>query len=158
MSFDHRRAIPRRSPQISGRRVLLSRAASRSFSVLLLVALVACVSATPQKRAAQGLDTLQTSVDIGMKTAASLYKEGRVYDPAGAWRVVSPADVLVTDETWTKLATLHEKYRLAGKAAAIAIRAAGPNLKDPAAFLFDVQQAASEVMALVTLLQQGRLR
>jgi hypothetical protein len=150
----HRRAIPRRSPQVSGHGVLLSRA----VLALFVVALVGCVSATPQKRAAQALDTIATSVDVGMKTVASLYKEGRVYDPSGVWRIVSPEDVLVTDATWLKLADLHEKYRRAGKAAALAIRAAGPNLANPDALLLDVQAAASEVMSLVTLLQQGRTK
>lgn len=127
-------------------------------AVLLVLALAACSSATPQKRAHQSLDTIATTVDVAMKTAAGLYAEGRAWDEsARVWRVVAPSRVLVTQETWDKLAGIHEKYRVAGKAAAIAIRAAGPHLRDPEAFLLDVQAAASEVMALVTLLKMGRL-
>lgn len=146
------RPLPRRVSLLGGGRL------AAALALFLVVLLSACVSATPQKRAAQALDTVATTVDVGMKTAASLYKEGRVYDPSGVWRVVSPDDVLVTDATWLKLADAHEKYRRAGKAAAIAIRAAGPNLKDPEALLFDVRAAGGEVMALITLLQQGRLK
>lgn len=144
---------PARVSSLGGGRLL-----SALPALFLILAISACVSATPQKRAAQALDTVETTVDIGMKTVASLYKEGRVYDPSGVWRVVSPDDVLVTDATWLKLADIHEKYRRAGKAAALAIRAAGPNLKDPEALLFDVQAAGGEVMALVTLIQQGRVK
>ena len=146
----------------SSLRVLLStrsvsrsrRGASLLVAAALLLTLSACVSATPQKRAAQALDTIATSVDAGMKAAAALYKEGRAYRD-GAWIVVNPSAVYVTDAQWTKLAELHEKYRRAGKAAALAIEAAGPGLSDPDLFLRDVSALAAEVKEFIALLNVG---
>jgi len=134
---------------------ILKHRVNAALALVVVLSLTACVSATPQKRAYQALDTIATTVDGGMQVAAALYKEGRVYDPAGKWVIVSPADVLVTDAQWDKLAGIHEKYRLAGKAAAISIKALGPDAHDISAILSDVNAAATEVLALIELFKKG---
>lgn len=126
-----------------------------AVALVVVLALSSCVSATPQKRANQALDTVATAVEAGMQVAAALYKEGRVYDPAGKWVIVSPDDVLVTDAQWVKLADAHEKYRLTGKAAAITIKALGPDAHDISAILVDVNAAAKEVLDLIALFKRG---
>ncbi len=136
------------------RGVLLSRALPALFLALALVVVVACTAATPQKRAAQALDTVAVSVDAGMKGAAAIYKEGRVYQDE-KWVVSDPTAVLMSDAEWTKLADLHEKYRRAGKVAALAIEAAGPGLADPDLILKNVKAAADEVMAFIALVRGG---
>lgn len=128
-----------------------------AFLALLIAILAACAPATIQKRAAQTLESIAIPVDGGMHAAAAWYKEGRLYNPEnGVWTIVSPEDVLLTDQDWSELGAVHEKFRRAGKLAAIAIRATGPALGDREALLADVSAAAKEVLALIDLFRAKR--
>ena len=135
-----------------GAGVRLSRRLTGLLLAFLIAGAAACAPATVQKREAQTLDSIYIVVDSAMKAAATFYKEGRVYDPqAGAWVVVSPDDVLLTDQQWADIGVVHEKYRRAGKVAALVIKNLGPTAGGQAALLADVRLAADEVVALINL-------
>jgi len=97
MSFDHRRAIPRRSPQFSGRRVLLSRAASALF---LVAVLTGCSGIPAPTVCYQITGATVHAVDTGMSVAGDLYRNGKI-----------------TDAQKAKLVAAHDVYRPTAQAA-----------------------------------------
>lgn len=70
MSFDHRRSVPRRSPQVSGRRVLLSRAA---LALCLVAVLTSCATLAP------GQDKYVVRAEQVLSAADVVYAEGMRY-------------------------------------------------------------------------------
>ena len=109
MTNSHRRAIPRRSPQISGRRVLLSRAA---LALFLVAALTGCPSGYVQ-------------TESGATVAAStVHAQDLVGDALRALQDVHNAAVTAHDaRAGQEPADVHAKRRAALQASAAGLRA-----------------------------------
>lgn len=127
MSISHRRAIPRRSPQVSGHGVLLSRAVARSLSVLLLVALVGCTGVKPPVYCYQVAAATIHGVDTGMSVAGDLYREG-----------------MISDKSKASLVAAHNVYRPAAQAAVAACKVVGSQ-GDADVILAQLQVAADRI-------------
>ncbi len=96
MQGHHRRSMPRRSPQVSGHGVLLSRA----VLALFVVALVGCSGIPAPTVCYQITGATVHAVDTGMSVAGDLYRAGKI-----------------TDAQKGKLVAAHDVYRPSAQAA-----------------------------------------
>lgn len=102
------------------------------LTVLLLFA-VACTPAPPATRAYQVLSTTAVTVDLAMKTAGDLYREG-----------------LISDGKKAEILEAHATYQKAARLAIAAARGAQDlQEKDVDGLINDAEKAAQAIVALV---------
>ena len=111
----------------------------RKFSALLIacsVFLGACVSATPQKKAYQALESIQATVETGMQVAAKLHKDGVIGD-------TEKAQVL----------DVYSKYQKAMFTALYTLQETNTAWSDTGELLLSVTKAAGALIDLVNSLK-----
>lgn len=105
------------------------------FTVLtaLLLFLTACTPAPPATRAYQVLTTTAATVDLAMKTAGDLYRDG-----------------FISDEKKAEILEAHATYQKAARLAIAAARGAQDlQEKDIDGLINDAEKAAQAIVALV---------
>jgi len=105
----------------------------RILALALLLCTLSCVTATPEKRAAQVLGTIEETVKAGMNVAGALYRAGQV-----------------TETQWTEIAKVYSRVQ-AVESSAIAFLSLYKSTKtgDPMALVQAAQTAANELLALI---------